>query len=118
MEVIETLRPAQSPSAIALGCFDGLHLGHQKVISGALHAAGLTSAVFTFDENPLRALGETPPPMLMTNEGKAEFLKKIGFCFHSAGHKKFAADIIFGSGAVDAAMRCFCGSSARHGVFL
>lgn len=78
MEVIETLRPAQSPSAIALGCFDGLHLGHQKVISGALHAAGLTSAVFTFDENPLRALGETSPPMLMTNEGKAEFLKKMG----------------------------------------
>lgn len=78
MELIETLYSAEKPSAIALGCFDGLHLGHQKVISCALHAEGLVPSVFTFDENPLRALCGNPPPMLMTNERKAELLRDMG----------------------------------------
>ena len=38
-------------TAAALGVFDGLHLGHQKVLGGALAAAeelGCAPAVFTF----------------------------------------------------------------------
>ena len=37
-------------TAVALGCFDGLHLGHMAVIDRALAAAGagLIACVFTF----------------------------------------------------------------------
>ena len=40
-------------TAAALGVFDGLHLGHQKVLGGALAAAeelGCAPAVFTFSQ--------------------------------------------------------------------
>ncbi|OCA85431.1 riboflavin biosynthesis protein RibF [Bacillus sp. FJAT-27225] len=48
------------PSAVALGYFDGVHLGHQKVISDArLHAEqkGLKTAVMTFHPHPKVVLG-------------------------------------------------------------
>lgn len=35
--------------AVALGIFDGVHLGHRRVISGAVGATGLRTAVFSFD---------------------------------------------------------------------
>lgn len=43
------------PMAMALGFFDGVHLGHQKVINTALEIArkkGIKSAVMTFDPHP------------------------------------------------------------------
>ncbi|ALC90973.1 riboflavin biosynthesis protein RibF [Bacillus sp. FJAT-18017] len=48
------------PSSVALGYFDGVHLGHQKVISDArLHAEekGLKTAVMTFHPHPKVVLG-------------------------------------------------------------
>ena len=42
----------QKPRAIALGYFDGVHLGHQALMERAVERAkqiGGTSAVFTFD---------------------------------------------------------------------
>lgn len=54
MELVTTRRPgagADSPCAVALGYFDGVHLGHQAVINAAAQhaqAAGLRLAVFTF----------------------------------------------------------------------
>ena len=43
------------PASVALGCFDGIHLGHQAVIGCAVadKPNGLTPSVFTFQENPL-----------------------------------------------------------------
>ncbi len=43
------------PMVIALGYFDGVHLGHQKVIKTAMKVAnerGIKSAVMTFDPHP------------------------------------------------------------------
>ena len=42
------------PASVALGCFDGIHLGHQAVIGCAVadKPNGLTPSVFTFQENP------------------------------------------------------------------
>lgn len=37
-----------TPRAVALGLFDGVHLGHRRVISGAVGADGLCASVFTF----------------------------------------------------------------------
>ena len=42
--------PTTDPTAVALGCFDGVHLAHRKVIEGVLNCReeGLTPAMFTF----------------------------------------------------------------------
>lgn len=49
---------SDKPTAVALGTFDGVHLGHRAVIEAAVRAAraeGLTPAVFTFSELPKNA---------------------------------------------------------------
>jgi riboflavin kinase/FMN adenylyltransferase len=42
--------------AVAIGTFDGVHLGHHRVLEAAL-AAGLVSTVVTFDPHPRIAFG-------------------------------------------------------------
>lgn len=39
-----------TPRAVALGLFDGVHLGHRRVIREAVGHPGLTATVFTFTE--------------------------------------------------------------------
>jgi len=49
------------PLSIAIGHFDGVHKGHQQVISKAVSTAqanGLASAVMTFDPHPKAILGQ------------------------------------------------------------
>lgn len=62
-------------TAVALGRFDGLHLGHQSVISRALDTSrqGLTSCVFTFSRGPTDA-----SPMLMTPALTEQILNRMG----------------------------------------
>ncbi len=42
----------QHKTAIALGAFDGLHIGHRRVIDAVLQKNTAVPAVFTFTENP------------------------------------------------------------------
>ena len=55
------------PRAIALGYFDGVHLGHRALMQKAVERAkqiGGTSAVFTFDVHPDSIFpAATPPPI-------------------------------------------------------
>jgi riboflavin kinase / FMN adenylyltransferase len=46
----------QRPRAVAIGTFDGVHLGHRRVLEAAV-AAGLTPTALTFDPHPRVALG-------------------------------------------------------------
>ena len=46
----------QRPRAVAIGTFDGVHLGHRRVLEAAV-AAGLTPTAMTFDPHPRAALG-------------------------------------------------------------
>ncbi len=49
MEIFDSVNgPGLPPAAVALGLFDGLHLGHQAVIRRAVETKGLVPAVFTF----------------------------------------------------------------------
>ena len=43
-------------TAVALGAFDGLHIGHRAVVRAAAES-GLTPVVFTFRDNPAEHLG-------------------------------------------------------------
>ncbi|MEG6585496.1 bifunctional riboflavin kinase/FAD synthetase [Dendrosporobacter sp. 1207_IL3150] len=68
--------------AIALGTFDGIHIGHQKIIGRAVELAkncGGTSVVFTFSNHPLSIVDPTRCPIqLVTNEYKAELMLDLG----------------------------------------
>jgi len=65
MEVInvEKLRGHKEKFAVAIGFFDGVHLGHQKVINHVTRYAKenhVKSIVITFDKSPKAVLGNAP----------------------------------------------------------
>jgi riboflavin kinase / FMN adenylyltransferase len=62
--------------AVALGTFDGVHLGHRRVIEAA-QAAGLPTTVVTFDPHPRIALGNQVE-LLTTLERRLELLTELG----------------------------------------
>lgn len=78
--------------ALALGTFDGLHIGHMALIDAA-KKAGVQSAVFTFDSLPADFFyGEHRPMRLMTLEEKIAAFEKTGIDFLCLTHfnKKLA----------------------------
>jgi riboflavin kinase/FMN adenylyltransferase len=62
--------------AVALGTFDGVHLGHRRVIEAAL-AAGPQVAVVTFDPHPRVALGNRVE-LISTLERRLELIEALG----------------------------------------
>jgi riboflavin kinase / FMN adenylyltransferase len=64
---LEDLASLSGPWHLAIGVFDGIHIGHQEVIRRATDAAardGGHSAVLTFEPNPIRVIAphaELPP---------------------------------------------------------
>lgn len=80
MQVFSSIIKAQQPTAIALGCFDGIHMGHQAVIRGAVaeQENGLVPGVFTFPQSPLAELTGKGKPRLMSNALKQEMLQEMG----------------------------------------
>ena len=78
----ETALFKRFPCVIAMGTFDGLHRGHQKVIARARDYAikhGLKLAVLTFSNHPYTAINPAAiPPQLITQEEKICLLKEWG----------------------------------------
>ena len=70
----EELGPARR--AAAIGTFDGVHLGHRRVLEAAC-TAGTTSTVITFDPHPRTALGNRVE-LLTTRERRLELLADAG----------------------------------------
>jgi riboflavin kinase / FMN adenylyltransferase len=64
------------PRAVALGAFDGVHLGHRRVIDAA-KAEGLPTTVTTFDPHPRIALGHHVE-LLTTLDRRIELLSDLG----------------------------------------
>ncbi|HTO25866.1 MAG TPA: riboflavin biosynthesis protein RibF [Gaiellaceae bacterium] len=62
--------------AAAIGTFDGVHLGHRRVIEAA-RAAGLRTTVVTFEPHPRRFFGNHVE-MLSTTERRLELLEDAG----------------------------------------
>ena len=60
------------PRRLAVGEFDGVHLGHREVISGS-------DTVLTFDPHPLQVVRPEAAPKLLTSlEVKAELIEGLG----------------------------------------
>jgi len=76
------LAQADKGAAVALGNFDGVHRGHQRVIAQAAEAAGRIGAplgVVTFDPHPRRIFQPNAPAFsLMTADQQARALAALG----------------------------------------
>jgi len=79
---ISELTELPGPLFLAIGVFDGVHLGHQAVIStSAKHAkdAGGTPIVVTFDPHPVKVLRpNTAPHLLTATQHKMALIRDLG----------------------------------------
>lgn len=79
---IAELAAVPGPVFLAIGVFDGVHLGHQAVIRRALddaRAAGGTAVVVTFKPHPLRVTRPEHAPRLLTaTRHKARLIERLG----------------------------------------
>ena len=85
MEILRSipeLEQLPGPLFLAIGVFDGVHLGHQAVIStSAQHAreAGGTPVVVTFDPHPAKVLRpEEAPHLLTATQHKIALIRDLG----------------------------------------
>lgn len=74
--------PRWMSPVLALGNFDGLHRGHQKIVERIRRSAadrGATALVLTFDPHPPRVVRpDKAPPLLMTTAQKLAALERAG----------------------------------------
>ena len=106
MKVYSTINySAKSPCVVALGCFDGVHIGHSEVIKKARAIAderGCMCAVWTFDEPPKNYFLKRAVPMITDKKQKTRLISALGvdkfisvpffmYCISSFGwfHSKF-----------------------------
>ncbi len=112
--------PQRRPTAVALGCFDGLHTGHMQVLENALRGRrrGLSPLVFTFASGDGRLKGGQA---LMTQFRKEALLERMGFdacctaAFDSLRHlepEAFVRDVLL---QALQAKEVFCGFNYRFG---
>ena len=82
LRAIPDLAELPGPLFLAIGVFDGVHLGHQAVIStSARHAreAGGTPVVVTFDPHPAKVLRPQEAPRLLTaTQHKIALIRDLG----------------------------------------
>ena len=83
LEGLDALQHAAYPAPVlALGNFDGVHLGHQAIFRQVVTQAtalGGTSMVFTFDPHPAQVLApEKAPALLTTFAQKMRLLADLG----------------------------------------
>jgi len=79
---ISELSVVPGPIFLAIGVFDGVHRGHQAVISTSgqhAHAAEGTSVVVTFDPHPAKVLRPRDAPHLLTaTQHKIALIRALG----------------------------------------
>lgn len=82
MEIIYDQTKLNSESAVTLGVFDGVHLGHRELLKQVNTIAkekGLKTTVVTFNKHPLSIIApERAPKMLTSTKKKLELLEETG----------------------------------------
>ena len=84
MQVVQNIEnySAQKASILTIGTFDGVHIGHQKIIKDLVKVAkknNLCSIVLTFFPHPRMVLQkDSDLKMIDTLEEKQQFLEKMG----------------------------------------
>lgn len=84
MRIYRTLEEVpKAKRVVAIGTFDGVHIGHQKIIGDAVRAAkekgeGVRSMVMTFHPHPLSVIApEKCPPILTPLNVKADLIRDL-----------------------------------------
>ncbi|MEE2623719.1 MAG: riboflavin biosynthesis protein RibF [Verrucomicrobiota bacterium] len=83
LSTIAELEEVQRPLHLAMGVFDGVHLGHQAVIGTAVEGArgsGGVAGVLTLEPHPIQRLapGQAPRRILVSLEHKERLLASLG----------------------------------------
>lgn len=98
MRVTKLAEVQARPRRVAVGVFDGVHLGHREVIRGS-------DTVLTFDPHPLQVIHPEAAPKLLTSfERKSELIAELGVAelvvipfgrqFAARAPQDFIADIL------------------------
>jgi len=84
MKVYRSLKDVkpQAGSVVTIGVFDGVHVGHRKIIAETVRRArrlGLRSVLVTFDPHPLKVTrpGGAPPTLISLNH-RIALMKDMG----------------------------------------
>jgi riboflavin kinase / FMN adenylyltransferase len=101
MRIVSLPEAQPRPRRVAVGVFDGVHVGHREVIRGA-------DTVLTFDPHPMTVINPPAAPKLLTRlDVKAELVRELGvqemivipfdeeFARRSA--QRFVDDVLVGS---------------------
>ena len=83
---INKLNKIKSPRVITIGNFDGVHIGHQKLIEKTINDAkemSLPSLVMSFYPHPRKVFARNAIKLINTMEQKTELLSKLGIDFFS-----------------------------------
>lgn len=71
--------PLLKGGCVALGFFDGCHLGHQKILNTCKDVGGDNAAVFTFPNHPTTAIpGREAPRLVTTSQERIQLLDDMG----------------------------------------
>lgn len=68
-------------SCVTIGNFDGVHVGHQQLITKVKKRAGLMNlcgTAITFDPHPMRVLMDKSPPFITLTAQKLELIDSLG----------------------------------------
>ena len=72
------IKSANGRVALTIGTFDGVHLGHQRLLEVTKQIAGernVDSAAYTYEVPPRRYLVDSGPPLIMEPADKLELLR-------------------------------------------
>jgi riboflavin kinase / FMN adenylyltransferase len=79
---LDDVPDAWGASVVTIGVFDGVHRGHQRIISGAAESGaelGIPVVVITFDPHPAEVTRPgSHPPLLCTTRRRAQLLTDMG----------------------------------------
>ena len=85
MKIIEAIKHIEMPihnAVVAIGNFDGVHIGHQALLQTVVekaHGIGGTAVALTFDPHPMRVVSANEqPPLITLKEQKAELIERTG----------------------------------------
>ncbi len=80
MTETKKIQPLGIKTAVAIGYFDGIHIGHRMILDNAVKLAGqmkLSPAVFTFDMSGKRSTGKGSGD-LIPQKSKKKLISKLG----------------------------------------
>lgn len=123
--LLETIKNIEG-TVIALGNFDGVHLGHQELIRRTVKSAkiaGLKSAVFTFNNHPKNVMSERQAiKNILRPEEKIRIIRELGIDYlfvidfdHRIRHldaESFIMELLVGTFNMKEA---YCGFNYRFG---